>query len=144
MGDSMALASWFNSVRLATTTNVTLSGLGTDVDGVTLGTGDRILVKDQNTPSDNGIYFAATGSWTRATDFGTGTSSATPEATIRVSEGALNAHTEWSLVTQGTINVGTTALTFAQQLHVAVADDVARSGGPDTAINRVEGIRGRM
>ena len=56
------------AVRVATTQNIsTLSGLLT-VDGVTLSAGDRILVKDQNTPSQNGIYVVASGAWARATD----------------------------------------------------------------------------
>ena len=44
-------------VRVATTANVTLSGLQT-IDGVTLEADDRILVKDQTTTSENGIYAA--------------------------------------------------------------------------------------
>ena len=54
--------------RLATTANITLSGLQT-IDGITTVANDRILVKDQTTPSENGIYVAASGAWTRATDF---------------------------------------------------------------------------
>src|SRR3990172_1735443 len=56
------------SVRVATTANITLSGLQT-VDGVALAANDRVLVKDQTTGSANGIYVAKTGAWTRATDF---------------------------------------------------------------------------
>jgi hypothetical protein len=61
------------SVVAATTTNITLA---TDVengdvlDGVTLATGNRILVKNQSTASQNGIYVvAATGAPSRAADF---------------------------------------------------------------------------
>jgi hypothetical protein len=61
------------SVVAATTTNITLA---TDVengdvlDGVTLATGNRILVKNQSTASENGIYVvAATGAPSRAADF---------------------------------------------------------------------------
>lgn len=56
------------SVVVATTANIaTLSGLLT-VDGVTTVANDRVLVKDQTTQSQNGIYTAAAGAWTRATD----------------------------------------------------------------------------
>jgi hypothetical protein len=55
------------AVRLATTANITLSGNQT-IDGVATATGDRILVKDQTLAQNNGIYIAAVGSWTRATD----------------------------------------------------------------------------
>src|SRR5688572_20594025 len=55
------------SVRLATTANHGLSGLA-DIDGVTPSAADRILVKSNTTGSQNGIYDAAAGAWTRSTD----------------------------------------------------------------------------
>lgn len=54
--------------RVATTANITLSGLQT-VDGVSVVAGDRVLVKDQSDASENGIYDASAGAWTRAADF---------------------------------------------------------------------------
>jgi hypothetical protein len=56
------------AVRVATTANITLSGLQT-IDGVSLVAGDRVLVKDQTSAADNGIYVVAAGAWSRATDF---------------------------------------------------------------------------
>lgn len=55
------------SVRVATTANITLSGTQT-IDGVAVVAGDRVLVKDQTTASQNGIYVVAAGGWTRAAD----------------------------------------------------------------------------
>jgi hypothetical protein len=55
-------------VETATSSNITLSGLSA-VNGYTPIAGDRILVKDQSTQADNGIYVAASGAWSRATDF---------------------------------------------------------------------------
>lgn len=59
-------------VRVATTANGTLASAfanSSTVDGVTLATGDRILLKNQTTASENGIYIvAASGAPTRATD----------------------------------------------------------------------------
>jgi hypothetical protein len=58
-------------VRVATTANITLSGYQT-LDGVTLASSDynlRVLVKNQTTASENGIYNATSGNWTRAKDF---------------------------------------------------------------------------
>ena len=54
--------------RLATTGNKTLSGLSA-VDSYTPVKGDRILVWQQSTPSENGVYIADSGTWTRAADF---------------------------------------------------------------------------
>jgi|AGTN01.3.fsa_nt_gi hypothetical protein len=55
-------------VRAVSTINLTLAGLQT-VGGVALAAGDRVLVKDQSTASQNGIYEASTGTWSRAADF---------------------------------------------------------------------------
>lgn len=55
------------SVRVGTTANIALSGAQT-IDGVAVIAGDRVLVKNQSTPSENGIYVAAAGAWSRATD----------------------------------------------------------------------------
>lgn len=54
--------------RVATTGNITLSGLQT-IDGVSVVADDRVLVKDQTTASANGIYVASNGVWARAKDF---------------------------------------------------------------------------
>jgi hypothetical protein len=53
--------------KVATTANITLSGAQT-IDGVAITTSDRVLVKNQTTTSQNGIYIASTGAWTRATN----------------------------------------------------------------------------
>ena len=53
--------------RVATTANITLSGLQT-IDGVTLTDGERVLVWQQSTASQNGIYEASSGNWSRAPD----------------------------------------------------------------------------
>jgi phage-related tail fiber protein len=59
------------SVRVATTTNITsLSGTMV-IDGIVLNVGDRVLVKDQITASQNGIYIVSSGAWTRALDANT-------------------------------------------------------------------------
>ena len=77
-------------VRVATLSNITLSGLQT-VDGVALAAGDRVLVRGQTTGSQNGIYVVVTpGAWTRATDADT---AAEVQRGVRVStsiEGATN------------------------------------------------------
>lgn len=58
---------WRPSVRAATTGNITLSGTQT-IDGVSVVAGNRVLVRSQTTASENGVYVAASGAWSRATD----------------------------------------------------------------------------
>lgn len=105
------------SVRVATTGAGTLATSfenGDTVDGIVLATGDRILIKNQSTGSENGVYTVnATGAPTRATDFDTD-SEVTSGAFVFVEEGTTNADTGWALTTNNPITVGTTALTFSQ------------------------------
>lgn len=108
------------SVRAATTGTITLSNTQT-IDGVALAAGDRVLVKDQSTGSQNGIYVVVSGgSWTRAldannsSDAGNGSNEVNPGMFCFVEEGTANADSGWVLTNDGTVTLGTTALTFAQ------------------------------
>ena len=101
------------AVRVATTANITLSGLQT-IDGVTLVAGDRVLVKDQTTASQNGVYIASSGAWSRAADFdGTPTSEVATGDLVFVDQGTTNADTSFVVVTSNPITVGTTAIQFS-------------------------------
>ncbi len=102
---------WKDPVRAATTANITLSGLQT-IDGVALAAGDRVLVKDQSTAADNGIYRAASGAWTRAADFDA--SAEVLGAAVFVSEGATLGNQQWQMTTDAPITIGTTALAWGQ------------------------------
>lgn len=106
-----------DSVRAATTAAITLSsGLenGDTIDGVTLVTGDRVLVKNQDTASENGIYVVkASGAPDRATDADT-SAEVTAGMFTFVAEGTANGDTGWVLSTNDTITLGTTGLTFVQ------------------------------
>lgn len=108
---------WKDSVRAATTGNGTLASAfanGQTIDGVTLATGDRILLKNQTTGSENGIYVvAASGAPTRATD-ADASAEVTSGMTVAVEEGTTNADSVWILTTNGTITLGSTSLTFAK------------------------------
>lgn len=105
------------AVRAATTAAGTLATSfenGDIIDGVTLATGDRILIKNQAAGAENGIYTVnASGAPTRAVD---ADSSAEVKSgmTVWVDEGTTNGDTGWTLTTDGTITLGTTALTFAK------------------------------
>ena len=101
-----------DSVRAASTGNITVGTPATTLDGVTLVTGDRILLKDQTTGSENGIYTYASGGLTRATDM-----DATGEfvgAFFFVEEGTTNSDQGFVCSTNGTVTVGTTAVAFTQ------------------------------
>lgn len=100
------------SVLAATTANITLSGAQT-IDGVAVGAGDRVLVKDQTTASENGIYEAAAGAWARAPDADT-SADVTPGMFTFVEQGTANGDTGWVLTTDAPITLGTTALAFSQ------------------------------
>jgi len=104
------------SVRAATTANITLSSAvenGDTLDGVTLATGNRILVKNQTTKSENGVYIvAASGAPSRATDY-----DSTPEVDagdfIFIEEGTTNGKTGW-IQTNVVTTIGTDAIEFTQ------------------------------
>lgn len=103
-----------DSVRVATTANVALTGATTTtIDGVTLAAGNRILVKNQTTGSENGIYVFATGAWSRATDADT-SAKVSSGLFVFVEEGTVNSDSGWVLTTDGVITIGTTSLNFAQ------------------------------
>lgn len=102
---------WKNSVRVATTGNITLSGTQS-IDGVAVIAGDRVLVRAQTTGSENGIYVVAAGAWSRSTDADDGTELA--NASVFVEEGTTYGDTGWTCTTNSPITVDTTALSFAQ------------------------------
>ncbi|MDE2434725.1 MAG: hypothetical protein KGM49_00560 [Sphingomonadales bacterium] len=108
---------WKDPVRAATTANGTLATAyanGQVIDGVTLVTGDRILLKAQTTGSENGIYTVnASGAPTRAVDAASGTQMSAG-TTVYVTEGTTNADKAFAITTDGTITIGTTATTWGQ------------------------------
>ena len=108
---------WKASVRAATTAAVTLASdleNGDTLDGVTLATGDRVLVKNQATGSENGIYVVKTsGAPDRSTDADAG-AELTSNFAVFVEEGTVNADQGYTLTNNGSITIGTTALTFTQ------------------------------
>jgi hypothetical protein len=108
---------WKASVRVATTAAVTLATAfenGDTLDGVTLATGNRVLVKDQADGAENGIYTVnASGAPTRATDADTA-AEVTASFAVFVEEGTVNADSAWTLTNNGTVTIGTTALVFTQ------------------------------
>ena len=99
-------------VRAASTAALTLSGEQT-VDGVALVTGDRVLVKDQASSVDNGIYVVDTGAWSRSKDFN-GAFDIVQGSMIRVNAGSANADGLFIVSTADPITIGTTSLSFSR------------------------------
>lgn len=97
------------SVKASSTASLTLSGLQT-VDGIALIAGDRILVKDQTTASQNGIYAISATAWTRTSDADSWIELVS--ALVIVEEGTVNADKLFlSTVNQGGV-LNTTAVVW--------------------------------
>jgi hypothetical protein len=128
---------WKQSVELATTAdvgNLVLANVQPNsIDGITVQTNYRILVKDQNSGAQNGIYLvrsAGTGSngwWTRSLDALT-SDRVTAGLTVGVVSGSVHGGKEFRLTTPDPITLGTTALTFINPFASAGA------GGANTQV----------
>lgn len=105
--------------RVATTANITLSGLQT-IDGVTVVADDRVLVKNQTTATENGIYEASTSTWKRAKDFN-GNRDIVQGTTIPVYGGTVNGGMYYQVTNANPITIGTTSLTFDNALASTAA-----------------------
>ena len=95
--------------RVATTANITLNGMQT-IDGVTLVQDDRVLVKDQSSGIENGIYLADTGIWQRALDFN-GPNDVVQGTLVIVVAGTLYTQSVWELSTVAPV-IDTSNLAF--------------------------------
>ena len=102
--------SWKQPVRCGTTANITLSGLQT-IDGVTVVAGNRVLVKNQTTTSQNGIYLASATAWSRAPDADTWNELVS--ALVFVESGSTLAGSAWYCTIQPGGTLGTTAVTWS-------------------------------
>lgn len=103
------------SVRVASTANINIASAPASHDGITFANGDRILLKNQSTGSENGIrVFTAVGATLdRAIDADT-SAKVTAGMVVPVTEGTVNADSMWLLTTNDPITLNTTALVFAQ------------------------------
>ncbi|WP_421196631.1 gp53-like domain-containing protein [Aeromonas enteropelogenes] len=131
------------SVRAATTANITLSGVQT-IDGVVLTVGDRVLVKDQVEAAQNGIYQVSAQNWSRTTDADTG-NKLNSGSRVSVEAGAINAGKVWYLATQNPILLGSTSLvfndehqtsteTFAGQIRIATQPETDAGQSDNIAV----------
>lgn len=107
--------------RVSTTENISnlLSGAPSSIDSISLSINDRILVKNQSTPSQNGIYTVMTvgggsnGVWMRADDFSVG-DDVYSGVSVYVSDGNINGGTIWNLSTLNPIVLDSTPITFTK------------------------------
>jgi hypothetical protein len=125
------------ATRVVTVTNITLGGAApSSVDGVNLSTNDRILVTGQNTASQNGLYDVVTvgigsnGTWVRTNDANS-TGEIDAGMIVMVTEGSVYHDTQWKLITDNPINIGTTALVFTQNYS---ANSIS-SGSSNVVVN---------
>ena len=96
--------------RVATTANITLSGLQT-IDGVAVAAGDRVLVKNQSSAVNNGLYDAASGAWSRSTDFDGG-GEVVGGTEVLVTSGSTQAGNFYRVAGAGPITIGSSAINF--------------------------------
>lgn len=130
------------SVRAATTANLTsLSGEVT-VDGVELVAGNRILVKNQSSAQNNGIYVVAAGAWSRATDADADAEVTSGMFTF-VEEGTANGDSGWVLSTNGSISVGVTEIAFVQFSgagQITAGDGLTKTGNTLNVVGTADKI----
>jgi len=118
-----------SAVLVATTANIDeLIDIKT-IDGISLTGGDRILVKDQDDKTENGIYIVNDGNWYRANDFdGTPSGEVTQGALIPVITGNTNANTLWILTSKDPITIDVDELIFTKFSQLI---DVSSGNGID-------------
>lgn len=119
------------------------------IDGVSLSLNDRVLVKDQSTGAENGFYTVTTVGdvsnpfvLTRATDADDNTE-LTAGAFTFVEEGSTQADNGYVLTTNGTITLGTTAITFEQFSgagQIDAGDGLTKSGNTINVVGTADKI----
>ena len=117
------------AVKVATTANITLSGTQT-IDGVAVSADERVLVKDQSTSSQNGLYLCKASTWARTDDLATGDDASS--VFVFVDQGTVNSDNGFVCSTnKGSAVVGTNNLTFVQFSgagQVVASDGISKSG----------------
>lgn len=108
--DVVSGLSWKQAVVAATTTNIALSGTQT-IDGVVVGVGQRVMVKNQTAAYQNGIYICASTAWSRAPD--AETSVELDGAAVFVQAGTINADSAWIQVTNSPV-IGTSPISWSR------------------------------
>jgi hypothetical protein len=130
-----AVSDYKDSVRVATRSNINLSGSISIIDGISLSDKDRVLLVGQTTQSQNGIY-----SWSISTNKLTRSEDAdsifelSGGNKVYVEDGNTLGKSSWTLVTKGVISPGTTSLVFAKESRINTTDVSGNYGGPGKAL----------
>ncbi len=111
------------TVLCATTANLTSLAGTTTIDGVAVVAGNRVLVKDQTTSADNGIYIVAAGSWARADDASTAAEIA--GSFVNVQSGSANGGTQYVTTFKSTDTVGVTAMAWNSVVSGSITSGVS-------------------
>lgn len=114
-------------VVTATTGNITRFGQPQTIDGVTVTSGNRVLVKNQTAGAENGIFVVGSGAWTRATD--ADSQADLLLASVLVNGGTTQVGSQWTCTTTAPIVIDTTPLTFVQTGGTAIG--LARLAAPN-------------
>ena len=106
---------WKAPVRAASTATVVLGVPGATLDGVALAANDRVLLKNQTAPAENGIWVwtGAAAALTRAVDADTGGELA-PGTAVTATEGTANGDKVFNIISDAAITIGTTSQTWGQ------------------------------
>lgn len=136
--------SWKAPVRAASTTEVAISAPGATIDGVALAPNDRILLKNQTAPADNGIYVWTSGAapLVRAADADSGDALA-PGSAVSVTEGAVGADRVFIVISDAPVVIGTTAQAWGQLGgaggSLTAGSGIAIAGGAVSALAAANG-----
>lgn len=118
-----SISDYKDSVRVATRSNVNLAANTISLDGISLNDKDRVLLAGQTNQSQNGIYVwsVSTSKLTRSDDADS-IFELSAGNKVYVEEGNTQGKSSWTLITQGVITPGTTALVFAKESRINATD----------------------
>ena len=125
----------FSNALCATTGDISLSGTQT-IDGVSVSAGNIVLVKNQTTKSENGIYVASSGSWTRSTELDVNAEFINWK-TVYVSSGTINGDSSWYLVVEDAFDFGTSDVLWEVQRLKIYQNSSPSGAGASSIINCV-------
>jgi hypothetical protein len=125
----------FTNARCATTANISLIGTQT-IDGVSVSVGNVVLVKNQTTKSQNGIYIVSSGSWTRSTELDA-SSEFINWKTIYVSDGTISGDSTWYLYVGSSFSLGTSDVVWDVQRLKIYQNSTPSGAGSSSIINCV-------